>query len=217
MDTRERHATQSRYEELLAQIADFHEKDKIRVPDIEHCLSFDRDSFKKKLIDVCVSHNQNAEVLIEKDRENFEFPRFPQSYPVGCATANLHLVAAALRLADILDFDRERTPSVLFYYLVPTALSAPTNVSALEWSKHLAISNWEINPEVITFKGRCSSHVVHHAIVQFVEAIRSEIVATQATFRLGEKFCMVVWATRRCQGRNCLRRVQLHTISFPTG
>ncbi len=187
LDTRERHATPERYRELLEQITEFHEKDKTRIPDVEHCFSFEGDSFRKKLIDICASHNQDADVLIEKDREAFELPRFPEKYPVGCATADLQMVAGALRLADILDFDRERTPAVLFHYLLPTALSVADNISVLEWSKHLAISNWEIGPNAIVFRGRSNSHVVHHAIVQFVGMIESEIASTRATFEVGHQ------------------------------
>jgi hypothetical protein len=35
-------------------------------------------------------------------------------------------VAAALRLADLIDFDRERTPQVLFRYLIPSSEQAAT-------------------------------------------------------------------------------------------
>lgn len=185
LDTRERHATPERYRQLIDQISEFHENDRARLPDPEQCFSFEGDLFQRRLVDICVSHNRDAEVLIEKDRETFELPRFPKAYPVGCATADLQMVAGALRLADILDFDRERTPPVLFHYLVPTALSVGDNISALEWSKHLAISNWEIGPEAIVFRGRSNNHVVHHAIVQFAGIIESEIAATRATFGVG--------------------------------
>jgi len=182
LDTRESHATRERYVELIEQIRDYHDKDRTRIPDIEECLSFDGESIRGKLIDICVSHNEDAEVLVEKDRENFERPRFPREYPVGMANADTQLVAAALRLSDILDFDRERTPPILFHYLIPGTLGLRDNISALEWSKHMAISNWEIGQNAIVFRGRCKSHIVHHAIVQFCRAIEEEISSTQATF-----------------------------------
>jgi len=182
LDTRERHALRDRYEELIDQIRDYHDKDRTRIPDIEECFSFDGDSFKKKLIEGCVSHNEEADALVERDREQFDRPRFPRDYPVGLATADTHLVAAALRLADILDFDRERTPPTLFHYLVPSSLSYGVNISELEWSKHLSISNWEIEQAAVGFRGRCKNHIVHHAVVQFCRAIEEEIASTRATF-----------------------------------
>jgi hypothetical protein len=182
LDTRERHATSDRYMELIDQIRGYHDKDRTRIPDIEECFSFDGDSFKEKLIDVCVSHNQDADVLVEKDREHFDRYRFPREYPVGMGTVDTHLAAAALRLSDILDFDRERTPATLFHYLVPGTLSHSVNISSLEWNKHLSISNWEIDPTAVVFRGRCNNHIVHHSVVQFCGVIAEEIASTRATF-----------------------------------
>lgn len=187
VDTRERHATPERYREVLEQIADFHQKDKTRIPDIGSCLSYYGDSFQEKLVDVCVSHNQDAESLIERDKDNPQRLRFSRDFPVGDAAADLHMIAAALRIADILDFDRERTPPILFHYLVPGTL-AESNVSAIEWAKHLTISNWYVEPAAIVFRGRSTNHITHHAVVQFCLAIQEELSDTHATFSaLGTK------------------------------
>ncbi|MFZ0322353.1 MAG: hypothetical protein WAL56_24715, partial [Candidatus Sulfotelmatobacter sp.] len=186
LDTRERHALRERYEEIITQLRSFHLKDPTKIPDVEECFSFDGDSFRKKLIDICVSHNEDSDALVERDSERFDRPRFPRDYPVGIANADTHMAAAALRLADILDFDRERTPPTLFHYLVPSSLSHGVNISELEWSKHLSISNWEIDQSAVVFRGRCKNHIVHHAVVQFCKAIEEEIASTRATFTLGE-------------------------------
>jgi molecular chaperone HtpG len=186
LDTRERHALRERYEELITQLRAFHFDDPTKIPDVEECFSFDGDSFKKKLIEICMSHNEDADVLVERDREQFDRPRFPRDYPVGMAVADTHLAAAALRLADILDFDRERTPPTLFHYLVPSSLSHSVNISELEWGKHLSISNWEIEQSAVVFRGRCKNHIVHHAVVQFSKAIEEEIASTRATFAIGD-------------------------------
>lgn len=181
VDTRERHATPERYREVLERIAEFHQKDKTRIPDVENCMSYYGDSFQEKLIDICVSHNQDSETLIERDKDNPHWLRFSHEFPVGDATADLHMIAAALRIADILDFDRERTPPILFHYLVPGTL-AEGNISAIEWAKHLTISNWYIEPSAIVFRGRSRSHITHHAVVQFCLAIQEELSGTHATF-----------------------------------
>jgi hypothetical protein len=92
------------------------------------------------------------------------------------------MVAAALRLADILDFDRERTPSVIYHYFLPGSLDAGDDVSVREWGKHLSISNWQIDDDAVVFRGQSRSHIIHHAVVQFCETIAREIEATRATF-----------------------------------
>ena len=181
-DTRERHATRVRYDEVLAMLRQFHEKDPANIPSIESLLAFDGDSFRNKLVDICISHNEDADVLVARDVESPERPRFPRDFPTGCCTSNLQVVAAALRLADILDFDRERTPAALFYYLIPGPLSPDESRPVLEWGKHMAISNWHIGEDNIVFRGTCRNHIIHHAIVQFCGEIHKEIAATHATF-----------------------------------
>jgi molecular chaperone HtpG len=111
-DTRERHATPARYQQILQSLREMHLLDPIRIPDIDATLSFDGQQFANKLVDICVSHNENASVLLEPDPENPDQLRFPLEYPVGSCVADLRMVATVLRIADILDFDRERTPPV---------------------------------------------------------------------------------------------------------
>jgi hypothetical protein len=180
-DTRDRHAMRERYEEVLALLKDFHKKDGVRIPDVMACLTFDNDQFVDKVVEICLAHRGDPVAMVESDEMNPERPRFPHDYPIGCCTADLHLVAAALRLADTLDFDRERTPQVLFHYLLPGTLSYD-NRSVLEWNKHLAISNWHIDADAIVFRGRCNSHVIHHTIVQFCLVIEEEIKSVRSTF-----------------------------------
>jgi hypothetical protein len=181
-DTRARHATPERYHGILNAVWQMHQSDPERIPDVKVCMSFDGDSFRDKLIDICVTHNEDAEALVEADKKHSGRPRLPRDYPIGCSQADLHMVAATLRLADILDFDRERTPPALFHYLLPGSLAEPDNDSGREWGKHLAISNWHIEDDAIVFKGRCKSHIIHHAIVLFASAIEREIVGTRTTF-----------------------------------
>ncbi|WP_375773091.1 ATP-binding protein [Archangium gephyra] len=181
-DTRERHATRIRYEEILHMLEEIHRNASSSTPDISAALGFDSDSYREKIIDICVSHNEDALVLVQPDPNNPSKTRFPRDYPVGRCNADLHLIAATLRLADILDFDRERTPPSLFYYLLPSTLAPTENRSVLEWRKHLAISNWNIDSKRIVFKGRCNDHIVHHAVVGFCETIKREIENTRSTF-----------------------------------
>jgi hypothetical protein len=182
LDCRERHATRSRYRELLDLLADLHRADPIKIGDPLSALSFDGDSFEEKLIEICVSHNEDAHVLVDPDPTNFEQLRFPTRYPIGCCTADICLIAAALRLADILDFDRERTPAVLFHYLLPQSDDPRENISVREWSKHLAISNWQIEDERIVFRGRSPSAFIHHVIVEFCDTIEDEITRTKSMY-----------------------------------
>lgn len=185
IDNRERHATPGRYHGILNELRELHKKDPTNIVDIDAAMAFGGDTYIDKLVDICVSHNEGADALVRRDAHNPERPRFPRDYPVGASTADLQLVAAALRVADILDFDRERTPPVLFHYFIPGALCAEENRSTLEWSKHLTISNWHIDPDAIVFRGRCRSHIVHHGVVTFCSAISTELSATLSICNMG--------------------------------
>ncbi|MGB2824659.1 MAG: hypothetical protein WBF17_27035 [Phycisphaerae bacterium] len=159
-DTREKHATTARYRAIVDTFRQQHEREPTKHPDIDSCSSFGGDSFLGKLIEICVSHNESEDALLARDSGQPELPRFARDYPVGSSTADLLLVASALRLADVLDFDRERTPAVIYNYFLPGTIDPESNRSALEWQKHLAISNWVVEPEAIVFRGRCQHHLV---------------------------------------------------------
>lgn len=180
-DNRERHATAERYTVIYHELQALHKKDPTNIVDIDAVLAFEGDPYLEKLFDICVSHGESADALVRRDPSDASRPRFPRDYPIGSTTADLQFVAAALRTADILDYDRERTPPVLFHYFIPGALNPVDDQSALEWSKHLAVSNWHIEPEEIVFRCRCRNHVVHHGIVQFCDLIAQEISGTLAT------------------------------------
>jgi hypothetical protein len=175
---RENHATRERYQRIIEQLSEFHHKDPAQFPDPVSVLSYGHDSFQRELVEVCISHNEEADVLWRAD----DISRFPAKYPVGNANVDLLMAAAALRLADILDFDRERTPPALFQYLMPSPLAPEEDRSVLEWRKHLAISNWRIEKDAIVFQGNCDNNIVHHAIVQFCKAIAKEIQRTWRAF-----------------------------------
>jgi hypothetical protein len=184
-DTRERHATRERYEELLAVLRAANLKDPEAVPSVDSCLSQGGDSLVPALIEVCTSHGESADCLAEASPEDPSRRRF-RAIPIGRFTVDTHLAAACLRLGDILDFDRERTPPILFYYLVSPPSGSAEQASIREWTKHLSISNWEIGRESLIFRGRCSSPVVHKAILDFTDVIRKEVVSTLDTFEPAE-------------------------------
>ena len=82
---------------------------------------------------LCASHVWPASRLTDENG-------FRVDQAVGSSTVNLRFLALILRLADILDFDRDRTPESL---LRTINISSP--VSLLEWSKHRSVEGWEIS------------------------------------------------------------------------
>lgn len=110
---------------------------------------------------LCYSHNENALSLLDLD----------ESFLCGPGIhACLPLVGLILRLADILDFDAKRTPTILYSHLY---VRHP--VSIKEWNKHRAVEAWEIGPDKIQFSARCSHPAIEASIHEFCDLIDKEL------------------------------------------
>jgi len=171
---RPRHATASRYGSLIQMM-----KSSSTRPDL---FELNGASFEAELIDVCVSHNLDVGALTESSGPYDE--RFPRSLALGGERLNSQFCAALLRLIDILDFDRERTPRVLFESLGISSRSLPgADISLREWQKHMAIHTIEINADEIIISAECRHPVIEKAIRGFCKIIEREIRDTLAVTR----------------------------------
>ena len=155
-------------------LKDYIISDYIRVTHAERAKNIIEDNWSEKIIyrdvdltvefaEICFSHNDDALSLVELDR----------SYLCGNGIyANLQLVAVILRLADILDFDAKRTPSVLFAHLF-----VRNPISIKEWNKHRAIEAWSISEKLIQFHAKCTHPAIEASIHDFCDIIDSELSA----------------------------------------
>jgi hypothetical protein len=111
--------------------------------------------------EICFSHAEDALKILNLDRR----------YICGPDTfACLPIIAIVLRIADILDFDMKRTPSVLFSHL---AVRHPVSLS--EWGKHRSIESWVINENEISFQAKCSHPAIEASIHSFCDLIDREL------------------------------------------
>lgn len=110
---------------------------------------------------ICYSHNEDALTLLNLDK-NF----LCGSNTIAC----FPLVGVILRLADILDFDAKRTPSVLYSHLY-----VRDPISIKEWNKHRAVEAWEISPDLIQFSAKCKHPAIEASIHEFCNIIDHEL------------------------------------------
>lgn len=104
---------------------------------------------------------------------------------IATFTVNLRYLAVILRLADILDFDKERTPDALF-----RAIHFTSNVSLAEWEKHRGVQGWTITPDLIRFEMYFSHPVYERLARTFLEWIDNELVSAAEIVRSFPKpFC----------------------------
>ena len=113
------------------------------------------------LAHICKSHNDPPNSILKLDKH------------LICADGiycSLPIVALFLRLADVLDFDGKRTPSVLFSHLYIT-----NPISLTEWQKHRSIQSWEINPDSVIFSAKCKHPAIELSIHKFCDYIDYEL------------------------------------------
>jgi len=123
-------------------------------------------TFEDQVALICQSHTEDF--IWIKQNLNIKGEKGSFSY-------NPQFCAIILRLADILDFDSQRTPPVLFDSL------SPQGISKDEWIQHFSIEN--INKikysnngyKLIELHGRCTNPFIHRKLLSYIDWINSEI------------------------------------------
>ncbi len=86
--------------------------------------------------------------------------------------ANLQYIACCLRMGDIMDFDRSRTPLVIF-----ETMGFTEEVSKSEWNKHRSIKGWDIGWQVVDYIAECEQPEYYVAVQEFLGWVDAELDA----------------------------------------
>lgn len=97
---------------------------------------------------------------------------------VGPCQVNLVYLALVLRLADILDFDRERTPDSLY-----RTIHFTNDVSLQEWMKHRSVEGWTISGDMIRYTLACQHPIYERTARQLMDMIDHELAAAHDVVR----------------------------------
>lgn len=97
---------------------------------------------------------------------------------IGTYRVNMIYLGLVLRLADILDFDRDRTPDSLY-----RTIDFRSKVSLSEWEKHRSVNGWVIEPTKIQFTMVCEHPEYQRAAYQFMDWIDKELADGQDIIR----------------------------------
>ncbi len=89
---------------------------------------------------------------------------------ISDVTVNLQYLACCLRMADILDFDRSRTPLVVFEQMDFTE-----PISEVEWNKHRSIKGWNVTPRKLQLKAECEKPAYFVAVQEFLGWVDAEL------------------------------------------
>ncbi len=124
-------------------------------------ISYEDKNLAYEVMQLCFSHGADALSLLDMETN------------VLCGEDSyvcLPFIGVILRLADLLDFDAKRTPSILFSHL-----SVRNPVSLKEWQKHRSIHAWVIRPDKIAYSAQCSHPAIEKTINVFCDLIDKEL------------------------------------------
>lgn len=118
--------------------------------------------FLDDLRQLCISHHQGYEELSSR-------PFDPKQIGTGAQVVHLRYLAVLLRVADILDFDAERTPDIVFRHREIEPASIPY------WYKDHSLGR-KIEPNRISISAEPSDAKTHRAIEQMFSDIEKELL-----------------------------------------
>ncbi|MEM6457915.1 MAG: hypothetical protein AAF710_00825 [Planctomycetota bacterium] len=122
-------------------------------------------SMAESIARLCRSHTETAASLTADNG-------FHLDELLGTFSINTQRLAFVLRLADILDFDRDRTPDSLY-----RSIAFANEVSLAEWGKHRGVYGWKITPGEIAFSARFIHPAYERTCREFMDWIDDELEA----------------------------------------
>lgn len=114
---------------------------------------------------VCKGHSLHPQQLVSEYKDKFLFDK-----RIGEENVNILYCTLILRLADILDFDRKRTPNILYENISPK-----NEISVEEWNKHRSVTGWKISKESIIFECECEHPVYEKTVREFLNYVDEEL------------------------------------------
>ena len=119
---------------------------------------------------LCESHNWGVWESRDARQPHQCVARLERKEFVGPTRVNLAYLACCLRLGDILDFDRSRTPLSAFHQIHFTE-----TLSVQEWNKHLSITGIQVSEYRVEYVAKCTTPADYVAVHQFLDWVDREL------------------------------------------
>ncbi|HEX2955633.1 MAG TPA: hypothetical protein VHO70_02305 [Chitinispirillaceae bacterium] len=133
-------------------------------------LRFRGSDFSSEIADLCASHAWGIQESNSPLKPGNCVKKLDIQKMIGATPVNLSYIACCLRLGDILDFDRTRTPVSAFYDIHFTE-----DLSVQEWNKHLSIEGRDINQYGVLFETKCKTPSDYVAVHNFLGWVDKEL------------------------------------------
>lgn len=128
-------------------------------------------SLADDLAEICLSHTKSINWITNNKRLKFD-------ENIGSVCVNTIFLSFVLRLADILDFDSDRTPDVLF-----NSIHFTNPISVLEWQKHRSVRGWQLSEQKVQFTMYFDHPVYEKTTRTFLDWIDDELEGVHAEVR----------------------------------
>lgn len=138
--------------------------------DLRTALRFREQSLVDSVSRICESHGWGVYESTDPRHPEKTIRQLKPRQRIYGVRFNEQYIAAALRLADIMDFDRSRTPLAL---LKTIDFTEPK--SQAEWEKHLSIKGWEVTDRDVAFQAECTKPEHYVAVMEFLGWIDAEL------------------------------------------
>lgn len=119
---------------------------------------------------LCESHGWGVYESTDPHTPKKAVKHLETEYPIYGYPVNLQYIAVCLRLADIMDFDRSRTPLAVFQNL---KFADPQ--SWKEWNKHLQVRGWKVDEREVSFATECVHPAFYVAVMEFLDWVDAEL------------------------------------------
>jgi hypothetical protein len=131
-------------------------------------LQFREIDFSTEVGNLCESHNWGVREARESGQPSVD--QLETRDFVGKTRVNLRYLACCLRLGDIFDFDRTRTPLSAFQQMHFT-----DSLSLQEWNKHLSIKGISISEHRVSYDAKCGTPEDYVAVQHFLDWVDREL------------------------------------------
>lgn len=133
-------------------------------------LEFEGVSLAKDVCKLCLSHHWGVLESNDPLQPDHCVAALERNLPVSRFRVNLQYLACCLRLGDVLDFDKSRTPKSLY-----DEIDFTEELSVQEWNKHLSIQGWQVTEHHVRFRAECTKPAYFVAVQEFLGWVDDEL------------------------------------------
>lgn len=138
--------------------------------EVQHKLVFQEVDLSQEIAIICESHGWGIRESLDIQNPGKAVCKIETKNPINGTPVNLQYLACCLRIADIMDFDRSRTPTSVFEQIDFT-----DEKSWKEWNRHLQVRGWTVEEKEVAYSSSCTHPAFYVAVHEFIDRVDREL------------------------------------------